>query len=145
MNLVVDANILISCLIKTDGAVAALFLRPMSGIVFHAPELIRIEIALHRSKVARLTGYPEADVVEMDEVLLSKVHFVHESGIDAINWEKAFDLVKNIDEDDDQYVALALQLKCPLWTGDKKLMNGLRRKGFNLLITSEELGKALGT
>lgn len=55
-----------------------------------------------------------------------------------------YDLVKGIDERDDHYVALALHLDLPLLTGDKKLITGLRRRGFKLVITSEELRKRLG-
>ena len=41
-------------------------------------------------------------------------------------------------------VALALHLNCPLWTGDGKLLRGLRRKGFKLLMTNDDLRKELG-
>ena len=51
--------------------------------------------------------------------------------------------MKNADERDDHYVALALHLRCPLWTGDKKLVTGLRKKGFELVMTTEELRKKL--
>ena len=42
--------------------------------------------------------------------------------------QKAFDLCKNIDEKDTIYVALTLELRGGLWTGDKKLINGLEKK-----------------
>ena len=41
--------------------------------------------------------------------------------------------------DDEHYVALAIQLGAPLWTGDKKLLNGLRHKRFMLLVSTAEI------
>jgi len=37
-------------------------------------------------------------------------------------------LTKNVDEFDTPFVALSLELASPLWTGDKKLIKGLKQK-----------------
>lgn len=144
MRLVVDANILISCLVKLEGRVAELYLNPSRPIEFLAPERIMAELSLHRSKIMRITGASPERQAELEELLLSQLSIVPNSMISTAHWEHAFDLVKDIDEDDDQFVALALHLDCPLWTGDRKLLNGLRRKRFDLLTSSEELRKELG-
>jgi len=39
-------------------------------------------------------------------------------------------LCKDIDESDTPFVALTIELKALLWTGDKKLKEGLKKKGF---------------
>tara|TARA_R110002096_G_C14392562_1_gene706660 strand:+ start:252 stop:440 length:189 start_codon:yes stop_codon:yes gene_type:complete len=54
-------------------------------------------------------------------------------------WLQAAELTKGVDESDTPFVALAMELNVPLWTGDKKLINGLREKDFNMLITTEQL------
>jgi len=36
-------------------------------------------------------------------------------------------------------IGLSLQFKCKLWSGDKKLIKGLQKKGFDQTITTEEL------
>lgn len=144
MRLVVDANILISCLVKLEGRVAELYLNPSRPIEFLAPERIMAELSLHRSKIMRITGASPECEAEIEELLLSQLSIVPNSRISTAHWERAFDLVKDIDEDDDQFVALALHLNCPLWTGDRKLLTGLRRKRFDLLVSSEELRKELG-
>ena len=44
-----------------------------------------------------------------------------------------------LDADDENYVALAFPLSIPLWTSNKKLLNGLRRKRSNLLISTADI------
>ncbi|MGV9013671.1 MAG: PIN domain-containing protein [Flavobacteriales bacterium] len=144
MKLVVDSNILISCLVKLDGRTAELYLDPSERMQYYAPERIMAELTLHRNKIMKITGASSAQHAEVAELLLSMLTIVPNSRISASNWERAYDLVKGIDENDDQFVALALHLDCPLWTGDKKLVNGLRRKNFKLLMTSDDLRKHLG-
>ena len=144
MRLVIDANILISCLIKLEGRIAELYLNPTKSLEFLAPERLMAELTLHRPKIMRITGASPVRQAELEELLLSQLTIVPNSRISAAHWERAFNLVKDIDEDDDQFVALALHLNCPLWTGDRKLLHALRRKRFELLISSEELRKELG-
>lgn len=52
---------------------------------------------------------------------------------------KAADLVRDIDMDDISFVALCLFLDMKLWTGDKQLYIGLTQKGFDNLITTQEI------
>lgn len=144
MKLVVDTNILISCLVKSHGRSAELILNPTRPLELFAPERIMAEISLHRPKIMRITGASAQRHAELEELLLSMLTIVPNSRISSAHWERAFDLVKDIDEDDDQFVALALHLDRPLWSGDKKLVTALGRKGFKLLITNDELRKELG-
>jgi len=58
-------------------------------------------------------------------------------------WTTAEVLVRGIDPDDEDYVALALHLKCPLWTGDKKLIKGLQAKGFKQVLSTEQVRSML--
>jgi predicted nucleic acid-binding protein len=51
----------------------------------------------------------------------------------------AINLVANIDENDALFVALNNRLSGFLWTGDKRLINGLRKKDYQNLITTDEL------
>jgi predicted nucleic acid-binding protein len=55
------------------------------------------------------------------------------------NWQRSEELVKSIDIDDIDFVALTLYLRGSLWTGDKVLYNGLKKKGFNKVFTTNEL------
>lgn len=94
MRLVVDANILISCLVKLEGRVAELYLNPSRTIEFLAPERIMAELSLHRSKIMRITGALPERQAELEELLLSQLSIVTNSRISTAHWERAFDLVK---------------------------------------------------
>lgn len=39
------------------------------------------------------------------------------------------------------FVALSIELECPLWTGDKKLLKGLKKAGFGKIVNTIELIK----
>lgn len=49
--------------------------------------------------------------------------------------KKAYRLVKDVDEKDIIYVALTIEMNGLLWTGDKKLIKGLQKKGFNKICS----------
>ncbi len=44
---------------------------------------------------------------------------------------RALNLCKDVDEADTPFIAVALEFNSPLWTSDKKLKNGLTKKGFS--------------
>ncbi|WAN69275.1 PIN domain-containing protein [Moorena producens JHB] len=50
--------------------------------------------------------------------------------ITAEHLATAYELCRDIDETDTPHVALTIELGGLLWTGDKKLKEGLQRKGF---------------
>jgi predicted nucleic acid-binding protein len=48
-------------------------------------------------------------------------------------------LVADIDPKDTHYVAYSKHFRCKIWSGDKKLIKGLAKKGFTKFVTTEEL------
>lgn len=57
--------------------------------------------------------------------------------IDQQAFEKAYELTKDVAEFDTPFVAFALELDAPLWTGDKKLKKGLSEKGIDWVLSTD--------
>ena len=77
--------------------------------------------------------------MELIESLYTKIHFIEEELIPKGSIITADELTRDVDHDDVIFVALSIQLKSKLWTGDKVLMNSLKQKGFKKFITTTEL------
>jgi len=72
-------------------------------------------------------------------LVFNQITFISNDAISPEYWKIAFELVKNIDEKDTPFVATALSIDATLWTGDLKLITGLRKKGFNEILNTQEL------
>ncbi len=62
--------------------------------------------------------------------IIERVEFVTTDFIGIDSRQKAYDLCKDIDIKDTPFIALAIDLGLQIWTGDKKLKDGLRLKGY---------------
>ncbi len=100
---------------------------------------LREEINDHKEKILKLTGYHEREYGEVEFLVFKHVDFFSEKTIPFEFWQKAADLVRDIDMDDIAFVALSLFLDIKLWTGDKQLIGGLTKKGFKNIITTHEM------
>lgn len=63
-------------------------------------------------------------------VLLPHLTLFKEDLIAPEHWQTAWALCREVDEADTPHVALSLELDAPLWTGDKRLREGLEARGF---------------
>lgn len=59
--------------------------------------------------------------------------------IDSITIKSAEKMLKNIDLDDAPFLALSKHIKAPIWTGDKKLYNGLLQNGYKQICNTQQL------
>ena len=57
--------------------------------------------------------------------IIERLKFVPTDFISIDSRQKAYDLCKNIDIKDTPFIALAIDLGLQIWTGDKKLKDGL--------------------
>lgn len=70
--------------------------------------------------------------------LLERIHFYDEDAISIGSWAEAWRLTRDVDEKDVADVALALESDGDLWTSDRELEAGLRRKGFGRFFAPPE-------
>ncbi|MBS9773653.1 MAG: PIN domain nuclease [Tenacibaculum sp.] len=141
MIFVVDSNIIFSALLNPESSVGEVLLDIHNEYEFYAPEFLIDEIEKYSNKIKRYTKLSNEDLKIVKHSVFSSIKFISENLISQSNWNKAFEFVKDIDEKDTPFIALTLELKTKLWTGDKKLINGLLEKEIDIAITTNELKK----
>lgn len=139
MKVVVDTNILVSTLIKSNGKIGSLLLKELEGIEALSCYYLYIEIFDKKEKIKKYSGLEEADLLELLYLVIRKVTFVNEDQISKEAWRKAKELTRDVDVKDISFVALTLDRKAKLWTGDKKLYAAIRKKGFHDVLSTQDL------
>jgi predicted nucleic acid-binding protein len=139
MNLVVDTNILISALITPDGTISRLLLRDLKDSQLVSPHFLFDEIISKYEKILKLTKLTDEGLKELFYVLIKRIDFIDNDLISHENQIKAYEIVKSIDKKDLLFVALSIQTGFTLWSGDLKLVNGLKTIGFDNVLETREL------
>ena len=139
MNVIVDANIVFSGILNSNGKIGDLLINSDKHFTFIAPNFLRTEIANHRNKLLKISKLLLEQLLEAEYHIYKSIIFISEEQIREENWIFADKLVSDIDPKDTVYIAYAEQLNCNLWTGDKKLINGLIRKKYAKFVTTDDL------
>jgi predicted nucleic acid-binding protein len=100
---------------------------------------MRYEIQYYHDKLMKAAKLTKKQLLEAEYRIISQVELISEELIKKSSWEYAYELTKDIDEDDTPFVALTIELNGSLWTGDKKLINGLRNKGWNSAYSTSDM------
>ncbi|MFC1682372.1 PIN domain-containing protein [Nanoarchaeota archaeon] len=134
MELVIDANILMSSLVKARGFTYDLIFN--EKIKLYAPEYLLEEFEEHREEILKKSNLTEEELELFLSLVSQKIEF-----IPLVEFEEFDDEASQItpDPDDTEYFSLALKLNCPIWSNDKKLkaQNKVR------IYSTEELIKIL--
>ena len=139
MKLVIDTNILISTLMKSDGVVGSVLLRDLQHIEKMSCYYLYVEIFSKKDKILKISKLAEKDLLDLLYLVIKQVNFINEAQISDESWLKAQALTQDIDVKDISFVALSLETNAYLWTGDKILYNGLKAQGFDKVISTTEL------
>jgi len=139
MNLIIDSNIIISALISPNGIISNIMFNKLKKVEFFAPNYLFHEIISKQEKIVKITGYSNENFFELLHLLTKKIDFIDETLISEDTLKKAYKYTSSVDPKDTYYVALALQMKLKIWTGDKKLIKGIRDKGFKNILDTKEL------
>jgi putative PIN family toxin of toxin-antitoxin system len=139
MRIVVDTNIVFSAIVNTNGKIARILFQPKSRLNFYTTHLLLDELSVHRSKIGSISGLEEQELDQIIQLITRRIRFINLRLIPSETFQKAENLTRDIDIDDTEFVALAEHAKAKLWTGDKRLIQGLRRKGWNKVLSTEDL------
>ena len=152
MRFVADTNILFSILIG-GRKLRILFLENRGRLELYAPMRIVREVERLLPKAARYINTEPRLVREIYNTLIKPhIHIIKEEEIPGKIKERAKRLVAGVDPDDWPFVALAVFLGVPLWTGDKALIRkgletgeytAVNTEGVEMLLRGEELDGVL--
>ena len=142
MIVITDSNIIVSALIKPNGAIASIF-KQKSKIQFFAPDFLLIELKNHLPRIAKISDLNSKELNSEIEFLKERISFISIEKIPKKYIREAYEIVKDIDIDDTFFVALNIYSGYKIWTTDNILKNGLINKGYNICITTAELRKFL--
>ena len=126
-SLVVDTNLIFSALIPKASRIREILFE--SNITFYAPNFLITEIYTHKDKLLKSSKLTESEFYLYFNGIVEQIKFIPTDFIGEDSRQKAYDLCKDIDIKDTPFIALAIDLGIPIWTGDKKLKDGLRLKG----------------
>jgi predicted nucleic acid-binding protein len=136
--LVIDADIIFASLIKRSFSFE--LVRRLSGekIKLYSPAYLLDEISKHMDELEHLSGMSRAELEYLIEMLCEAIEIVPKQKYEE-RLKEAEGLLpehrKNV-----PYLALALKLDCPIWSGDKRLTRQTRVRVFS----TKEMIKLLG-
>lgn len=139
MKIVVDSNIVFSAIMNTQGKLGQILILGSRFFQFYSLGLLKEELDNHKKRILGHTAYSEQQYEQILKILLGKICFVDEILIPEEEYRSALEMARDIDESDAPFIALNNHLSSNLWTGDKKLINGLKGKGYTRVKSTEEI------
>ncbi|RYE30510.1 MAG: hypothetical protein EOP48_31940 [Sphingobacteriales bacterium] len=139
--IIVDTNIIFSCLLNSQGSIGDLIFNSEETFEFYSNEYMRSEIRKHWERLKKISKLTDIQLETAYDKMLPRLNFVNEELIPQTDWEKSEKLVQDIDPDDIDFVALTKYLKGILWTGDKPLYEGLKAKRFRSVHNTQDMVK----
>lgn len=139
MKIVVDSNIIFSAILNTDRKIGNLIINGSNYFDFYSVDYLKTEILNHKEKIIKISKYSEDEFNISYNRIIEKIIFIDEILISEFEINYALNLTSDIDINDTLFVALNNVLKSHLWTGDKKLVKGLKAKHYSNIISTLEL------
>ncbi len=128
MRIVLDANVLFSALIK-DSITRRLILEFEGKFLF--PDYVFYEMEKHKRELLKKSKLSEKDFDELLRLILQQVSIVSSEMLKPYSKE-AYGIVKEIDPDDELFIACVLaHPNSILWSNDKGLKNQSKVKVLN--------------
>ena len=138
MKIVVDSNIVFSALLNTRSKIGQLLINGSQYFEFFTIRLLRSEIIRHKKKILKITGFSQKQFDDTLEIIISRIKFIDDILISDKDFKESVEIVSDIDINDSMFIALNNHLLSHLWTGDKKLISGLKKKGYLKILTTDE-------
>ena len=144
MIVIADSNIFFGALITPNGELATIL--KDKNMQFLAPDYILEEVKEHLDIIQkkRKKDKTKRKILADLALLIKNITIVPLEELTKKNIQKAFSIVKDVDEDAYAFIAMHLQYKHKIWSRDEELINGLTEKGYgDFFITTDEVRKHL--
>lgn len=141
MKIVVDTNIIFSALLNSNNTIGDILFNSEKQFEFYSCSYMRYEIQKHWERLKKISKLSNEQLQASYDQVISKLKFINEEIIPLEIWVTSEEIIKDVDIDDVDFVALTKFLKATLWTGDKVLYNGLKKRNFKKLLNTTELLK----
>ena len=105
--IIVDTNIIFSCLLNSQGAIGDIIFNSEQIFRFYSNQYMRSEIRKHWNKLLKISKLTDSELQTAYDTLLTKLTFINEELILKNDREKAEALMNDVDLDDTDFVALA--------------------------------------
>lgn len=120
MLVVVDVNVILSALLgKGDSFNVFAINNIFNKFDFIAPEFLFVELEKHKEEFLKRSRLSKNEFEEILKFITNQISIIPKSEFEN-NLPKARELLLK-EQKDAPYVALALELNCPIFSGDKKL------------------------
>ncbi|MGZ3836907.1 MAG: PIN domain-containing protein [Mucilaginibacter sp.] len=139
MKIIVDTNIVFSAILNSHGKIGELLLNKPTEVQFLSPNFLLEELTFHSGKIIRLSNLNKVEYEEIKAYVIQHIEFIDIGMIGIGSWNKAAEMIGELDEKDIPFVALAIEIDAFLWTGDKKLTKELHRKKFDRVLATDML------
>ena len=138
VDLVADTNIVFSALVKR-GKIRRIILEE-ELLKLHIPEELAGEIHRHADKLTSYLSLSINDIHKLIDGFIEEATITHRREEYRHMLEKALSLVDKVDPTDAPFVALAMHLEIPLWTGDHGLLKLSAQTGFKHFVAVDTEG-----
>jgi len=140
MKIVVDVNVILSSLLTKGNSSEVFKLNFIfNKFDFIAPEFLLAELKKHKEEFFKRSKLSKEEFEESLEFVLEQITFVPKSEFENFLPKTKKLLSEHLK--DIQYLALALKLNCPIFSGDKVLKKLLSKISIETLPPKEMLGK----
>nr|WP_314247458.1 PIN domain-containing protein [Capnocytophaga leadbetteri] len=139
MIVISDTNIIYSCFYRPEGAIATILKNDKKKLQFIAPSYLLDEIEEHLPKIMEKNNLTKKQANKLLKEFTEHITFYNLEEIEKKNRTKAAEIAKDIDPDDYLFIALHFQKGHKIWTCDAKLAEGLKEKGYDICVTTQQL------
>lgn len=139
MIVISDTNIIFSCFYTPNGAMATILKNEKNRLQFIAPSYLLEEVKEHLPILMERNHLTKKRALDILKEATKNITFYDLEEIKKKNREKAAEIAKDIGPDDYLFIALHFETGHKIWTCDAKLANGLKEKGYDMCITTNEI------